>query len=99
MTRPPPPRSMSRQPRCGPEREAGMKVVIRFGGRKKPFEPQQSRTEGEKVIDDTQVLVRVGAGGRSECGPVRAINQDCFAIDDGQRAYLVADGMGGHKAG
>jgi serine/threonine protein phosphatase PrpC len=30
---------------------------------------------------------------------VRAINQDCFAIDDAQKAYLVADGMGGHKAG
>jgi len=77
-----------------------MKVVIRFGGKKKQPQPEPPRAEGEKVlIDDTQILVRVGAGGRSECGPVRAINQDCFAIDDAQKAYLVADGMGGHKAG
>jgi PPM family protein phosphatase len=80
-----------------------MKLVIRFGARKRPQPELHSietgRTEGEKVIDDTQILVRVGAGGRSECGPVRAINQDCFAIDEGQKAYLVADGMGGHKAG
>jgi serine/threonine protein phosphatase PrpC len=76
-----------------------MKVVIRFGGKKRP-QSEPLRTEGEKVlIDDTQILVRVGAGGRSECGPVRAINQDCFAIDDAQKAYLVADGMGGHQAG
>jgi len=51
------------------------------------------------LLDDTQILVRVVAGGRSECGPVRAINQDCFAVDDVLRAYLVADGMGGHQAG
>ncbi len=78
-----------------------MKVVIRFGGggNKRQPQPGEQRTEGEKVIDDTQILVRVAAGGRSECGPVRAINQDCYAIDDVQRAYLVADGMGGHQAG
>jgi protein phosphatase len=76
-----------------------MRVVIRFGARKRPLQPEPSRTEGEKVIDDTQIIVRVGASGRSECGPVRAINQDCFAIDDIAKAYLVADGMGGHKAG
>jgi serine/threonine protein phosphatase PrpC len=77
-----------------------MRVVIRFGAKKKQTQSEPPRTEGEKVlIDETQILVRVGAGGRSECGPVRAINQDCYAIDDAQRAYLVADGMGGHKAG
>jgi serine/threonine protein phosphatase PrpC len=84
-----------------------MKLVIRFGARKQPQSEKSGpsgpaaavRTEGTKVIDDTQILVRVGAGGRSECGPVRAINQDCYAIDEGQKAYLVADGMGGHKAG
>jgi PPM family protein phosphatase len=80
-----------------------MKVVIRFGGggggKKQQPQAGEARTEGEQVIDDTQILVRVAAGGRSECGPVRAINQDCYAIDDAQRAYLVADGMGGHQAG
>ena len=80
-----------------------MKLVIRFGAKKRPQSdstgPVAVPTEGTKVLDDTQILVRVGAGGRSECGPVRAINQDCYAIDDGAKAYLVADGMGGHKAG
>jgi serine/threonine protein phosphatase PrpC len=77
-----------------------MKVVIRIGGKKRQPQPVERRSEGEKVlIDDTQILVRIVAGGRSECGPVRAINQDCFAVDDTLRAYLVADGMGGHVAG
>lgn len=77
-----------------------MRVVIRFGGKKRQPQPESSRTEGEKVlIDETQIIVRVGAAGRSECGPVRAINQDCFAIDEAAKAYVVADGMGGHKAG
>jgi serine/threonine protein phosphatase PrpC len=77
-----------------------MKVVIRIGGKKRQPQPVDAPTEGEKVlIDETQILVRIAAGGRSECGPVRAINQDCYAVDDSLRAYLVADGMGGHKAG
>jgi protein phosphatase len=76
-----------------------MKVVIRFGVKKRPPHAMSARTEGENVLDDTQILVRVGAAGRSECGPVRAINQDCFAIDAQAKAFLVADGMGGHKAG
>ncbi len=77
-----------------------MKIVIRFGGGKPPRQPQQDHPEGEgRVMGDTQILVRVAAAGRSECGPVRAINQDCFAVDHALRTYLVADGMGGHQAG
>jgi PPM family protein phosphatase len=49
--------------------------------------------------DITRPLVQVLAGGRSDCGPVRAINEDAFAIDDTLGVYLVADGMGGHQAG
>jgi serine/threonine protein phosphatase PrpC len=47
----------------------------------------------------TKILVRTQAGARSECGPVRAMNEDAFAIDDTLGLYLVADGMGGHQAG
>jgi serine/threonine protein phosphatase PrpC len=75
-----------------------MKFVIRFGDRKRQ-RPPTDQTEGEGRMDDTQILVRVAAAGRSDCGPVRAINQDCFAVDDLLRTYLVADGMGGHQAG
>jgi protein phosphatase len=35
----------------------------------------------------------------SECGPVRAGNEDAFAIDLAIGLFVVADGMGGHAAG
>jgi protein phosphatase len=49
--------------------------------------------------DTTRILVRVQAGARSECGPVRATNEDAFACDENLGVYLVCDGMGGHQAG
>ena len=49
--------------------------------------------------DTTRILVRVQAGARSECGPVRPINEDAFACEEGLGIYLVCDGMGGHQAG
>ena len=39
------------------------------------------------------------AGGVSDKGRVRPTNEDCFAVDDGRRLCVVADGMGGHNAG
>lgn len=51
------------------------------------------------MSDTTRILVRVQVGARSDCGPVRPINEDAFAMDDGLGVYLVADGMGGHQAG
>lgn len=39
------------------------------------------------------------AWGVSERGAVRPTNQDRFAIDEGLRLCVIADGMGGHKAG
>ena len=45
---------------------------------------------------DTGVL---HASGVTDKGPIRAINEDCFAIDDRLRLCVVADGMGGHNAG
>lgn len=37
--------------------------------------------------------------GRSETGFVRPTNQDAFAAINGNRIWVVADGMGGHPAG
>ena len=39
------------------------------------------------------------AWGLSEKGSVRATNEDRFAIDEDLQLCVVADGMGGHKAG
>jgi len=39
------------------------------------------------------------AWGITEKGGVRPTNEDCFVIDDSLRLLLVADGMGGHRAG
>ena len=45
------------------------------------------------------VRLRVRAAGRTDAGPVRAVNQDWLEWDPALGLYLVADGMGGHKAG
>jgi protein phosphatase len=41
----------------------------------------------------------IRAGGVSVTGPVRKTNQDRFLSDEETRLFLVADGMGGHRAG
>lgn len=41
----------------------------------------------------------VRAAGRTETGPVRRGNEDCFALDESLGLFVVADGMGGHNAG
>jgi len=41
----------------------------------------------------------VRAFGVTDKGPVRPINEDCFAVDAGLGLCVVADGMGGHNAG
>lgn len=43
--------------------------------------------------------MRVTAAGRTDAGPVRAVNQDWLEWDLTLGVFLVADGMGGHKAG
>ena len=39
------------------------------------------------------------AHGVTDKGRVRAINEDCYLVDESLRLCVVADGMGGHKAG
>lgn len=43
--------------------------------------------------------MRVTAAGRTDAGPVRPVNQDWLEWDLSLGLFLVADGMGGHKAG
>ncbi len=42
---------------------------------------------------------RLDAGGRTDTGRMRAGNEDSFALLTDRRLFLVADGMGGHRAG
>ena len=39
------------------------------------------------------------AHGATDKGRVRPVNQDCWAIESTRGLCVVADGMGGHKAG
>ena len=41
----------------------------------------------------------VTVGGRTDAGPVRPVNQDWLEWDLALGLFLVADGMGGHRAG
>jgi protein phosphatase len=39
------------------------------------------------------------AAGFTDKGPIRPVNEDCFAIDSELGLCVIADGMGGHNAG
>ncbi len=41
----------------------------------------------------------MNAGAATDCGLVRARNEDRYWIDEGRGAFLVVDGVGGHAAG
>ena len=45
------------------------------------------------------MVLRVVAAGRTDVGLLREHNEDSFALLEGHGLYLVADGMGGHRAG
>lgn len=44
-------------------------------------------------------MVIVQAAGFSDIGKVRRANEDCFLLNEPIGLYVVADGMGGHRAG
>jgi PPM family protein phosphatase len=45
------------------------------------------------------VVLRVVAAGRTDVGLLREHNEDSFALLHGHGLFVVADGMGGHRAG
>jgi len=44
-------------------------------------------------------MVIIESAGITDIGKKRKNNEDCLFLDDDQRLYVVADGMGGHRAG
>ncbi len=52
-----------------------------------------------ETLAQGSVAIRVIAAGRSDIGLQREHNEDSFALLEQHGLYLVADGMGGHKAG
>lgn len=44
-------------------------------------------------------MLRVRSFGKTDTGLLRSHNEDYLDVDDGNRVYLVADGMGGHNHG
>jgi type VI secretion system protein ImpM len=51
------------------------------------------------TLVDTQPTPTYVSAARSECGPVRSVNQDSFLERPEAGVWAVADGMGGHAAG
>ncbi len=49
--------------------------------------------------EKTQGKVKLRSAMLTDIGMVREHNEDCALIDDAQRFFIVADGMGGHAAG
>jgi len=49
--------------------------------------------------NDTQPRIELRAAVLTDVGMVRDHNEDSAHIDEGQRFFIVADGMGGHAAG
>jgi protein phosphatase len=43
--------------------------------------------------------MRLNAAGRSHVGLKRKVNEDRYLINDDSGLYVIADGMGGHRAG
>lgn len=44
-------------------------------------------------------MLRVRSYGKTDTGLLRSHNEDYLDVDDGNRIYIVADGMGGHNHG
>jgi protein phosphatase len=44
-------------------------------------------------------MVAIESAGLTDVGKKRTANEDAFYLDDNQHLYVVADGMGGHRAG
>jgi PPM family protein phosphatase len=82
-------------------RQAGP-VLDKLGRPVKFFEnpPDSQSAEHPSVAQsDKPVRMRALAAGISDVGLQRDHNEDSFAILNDQELYVVADGMGGHRAG
>ena len=60
-----------------------------------PASGSSSETHPPKVA----TMIGIDAHGLTDTGLARQHNEDCFAIDEERKLYVVADGMGGHSHG
>ncbi len=53
----------------------------------------------EYINKPSYIMIIIESAGITDIGKKRKINEDSFFLDDELGLYLVADGMGGHRAG
>jgi type VI secretion system protein ImpM len=64
--------------------------------------PQEAMTDAlgvETSTDRRRPELEIESAGASDMGSVRSENQDAYLLNDGNRLWAIADGLGGHQHG
>ena len=60
---------------------------------------KRSRPRSRNGQSHQRPALKLDCFGLTDCGRVRAENEDAFLVDREQGLFIVSDGMGGHNAG
>lgn len=66
---------------------------------KMPARGSQASSDSSYIPQPVSVRVCWSSFGATDIGKIRKINEDDFLVDEEKGLWIVADGMGGHKAG